>query len=260
MNAPDPVSGPQSHDAPDPGRRAEIAANLATVRTRIAAACASAGRSVDEVELVAVSKFRPAEDVLHLLALGQRVFGENRDQEAAAKAAWVAGAVADEPSETAPEWHFIGQLQTNKAKSVVSYADVVESVDRLPLVDALARAAARAGRTLRVLVQVNLDPEAERDGSGRGGAHPDELARIADAVTESGPLSLAGLMAVAPLGAPPEPAFERLAELAAQLRGAHPEAVSLSAGMSADLEAAIAAGATHVRIGSALLGARPPLR
>ena len=125
---------------------------------------------------------------------------------------------------------------------------------------ALDRAADRAGRRIRALVQVNLDPEAVLDGGGRGGAHPDEVLRIADAVAGSGALELRGLMAVAPFGIPPEPAFDRLAVLAAQLRGAHPEAVSLSAGMSGDLEAAVAVGATHVRIGSALLGGRPPLR
>jgi pyridoxal phosphate enzyme (YggS family) len=241
-------------------RRSEIAANLAAVRARIADACAASGRSAEEVTLVAVTKFRPASDVLHLIRLGQRVFGENRDQEAAAKAAQVAAELADMASDPAPEWHFIGQLQTNKAKSVVSYATVVESVDRLPLVAALDKAAVRAGRSLRCLVQVNLDPQAVRDGGGRGGAHPQEVLRIADAVTESAALGLAGLMAVAPLGEPPEPAFERLGALAAQLRGVHPDAMSLSAGMSGDLEAAVAVGATHVRIGSALLGGRPPLR
>lgn len=244
-------------------RAAEIAANLAAVRGRISAACAAADRSADDVELVAVTKFRPASDVLHLLSLGQRVFGENRDQEASAKAAQVAELApefTDTASDPRPEWHFIGQLQTNKVKSVVSYADVVESVDRLALVAALDRAAVRAQRPIRCFVQVNLDAEAARDGSGRGGAHPDEMLEIADAVAGSAALSLSGLMAVAPLGAPPTPAFERLATLAAELRGIHPDAVSLSAGMSGDLEAAVAVGATHVRIGSALLGGRPPLR
>lgn len=249
-------------------RRAQLAGNLAAVRDRIAAACADAGRPDGSVDLVAVTKFFPASDVLHLMALGLRVFGENRDQEASAKAARVAAELAARPlpeladgaSDPVPEWRFIGQLQTNKAKSVVSYADVVESVDRLALVDALAKAAGRAGRRIGVLVQVNLDPEAVREGGGRGGAHPDEVWRIADAVAESGILRLEGLMAVAPLGQPPEPAFARLAAISAQLRGAHPGAVSLSAGMSGDLEAAVAAGATHVRIGSALLGGRPPLR
>lgn len=241
-------------------RRAQLAANLAAVRTRISEACLAAGRPADAVGLVAVTKFFPASDVLHLLALGLRVFGENRDQEASAKAAQVAAELADATSVPLPEWRFIGQLQTNKAKSVVSYADVVESVDRLTLVAALAKAAGRAGRRIGCLVQVNLDPEASRDGSGRGGAHPAEMLGIADAVAQSGTLRLDGLMAVAPLGEPPEPAFARLAALAANLRGVHPEAVSLSAGMSGDLEAAVAAGATHVRIGSALLGGRPPLR
>jgi pyridoxal phosphate enzyme (YggS family) len=241
-------------------RRAEIARNLAAVRARIAAACAAAGRSAEEVNLVAVTKFRPVQDVLHLVALGQRVFGENRDQEAAAKAAELAAALADAASDARPEWHFIGQLQTNKVKSVVSYADAVESVDRPALVGALERAAAGTGRVLRCFVQVNLDPEAARGTGGRGGAHPEDVPALADAVARSGGLRLEGLMAVAPLGSPPEPAFERLAALAAKLRGVHPEAVSLSAGMSGDLEAAVAAGATHVRIGSALLGGRPPLR
>jgi len=244
-------------------RAAEIAAHLTAVRGRIRAACAAAARPAAAVELVAVTKFRPASDVLHLLGLGQRVFGENRDQEASAKAAEVAELApkfTDTASDPKPEWHFIGQLQTNKVKSVVSYADVVESVDRLALVAALDKAAVRAERRISCFVQVNLDAEAARDGSGRGGAHPDEVLGIADEVAGSAALALSGLMAVAPLGAPPTPAFERLAALAAELRGIHPDAVSLSAGMSGDLEAAVAAGATHVRIGSALLGGRPPLR
>jgi pyridoxal phosphate enzyme (YggS family) len=241
-------------------RAAEIAANLAAVRERIAAACAAAGRPSDEVTLVAVTKFRPASDVLRLLRLGQTVLGENRDQEASSKAAEVAAELADMASDPRPEWHFIGQLQTNKVKSVVSYADVVESVDRLSLVTALDKAAIRAERRIRAFVQVNLDIDAVHDGSGRGGAHPAEVLELADAVAGTASLELAGLMAVAPLGQPPEPAFERLAALAGELRGVHPDAVSLSAGMSGDLEAAIAVGATHVRIGTALLGGRPQLR
>jgi PLP dependent protein len=241
-------------------REAEIAANLDAVRQRISVACAAVGRSADEVNLVAVTKFRPASDALHLLRLGQRVFGENRDQEASAKAAEVAAELADTASDPRPEWHFIGQLQTNKVKSVVSYADVVESVDRLALVAALDKAAVRAERSIRCFVQVNLDAEAARDGSGRGGAHPEEVLEIADAVAGSAALTLSGLMAVAPFAVPPAPAFERLAALAVELRGVHPDAMSLSAGMSGDLEAAVAVGATHVRIGSALLGGRPLLR
>jgi len=244
-------------------RTEQLAGNLAAVRARIERACAAAGRGADEVTLVAVTKFFPAEDVLRLAGLGLREFGENRDQEASAKAALVAEQLRQggypafpHPESVRLSWHFVGQLQTNKARSVVSYADVIQSVDRLRLVGALDTAAERAGRTPECLVQVNLDLDAQ----GRGGAEPAEVERIADAVADAGSLRLGGLMAVAPLGADPRPAFERLAEIAAKVRGAHADAVSLSAGMSADLEAAVAAGATHVRIGSALLGARPPLR
>jgi PLP dependent protein len=247
-----------------PARRtAELEQNLAALRARIAAACAAAGRDPGEVTLVAVTKFFPAEDVLRLVGLGQREFGENRDQEASAKAAHVAEALRPDSPATLPRgepvkpiWHFIGQLQSNKVRSVVSYADVIHSVDRLKLVAALDEAAARASRTPTCLVQVNLDP----DAAGRGGAEPGDVERIADAVAQAAALRLGGLMAVAPLGADPGAAFERLAEIADKVRGAHAEAVSLSAGMSGDLEAAVAAGATHVRVGSALLGRRPPLR
>ncbi|HEY3873294.1 MAG TPA: YggS family pyridoxal phosphate-dependent enzyme [Actinocrinis sp.] len=242
------------HSAEDP-RGAQIARNLARVRERIAAACAAAGRGPDSVGLVAVTKFFPAEDALRLIRHGVRHLGENRDQEAAPKAAQVREALG-EPARPAVSWHFIGQLQTNKARSVVAYADVIESVDRLKLVAALAAAADGAGRSPLCLVQVNLDPAA----AGRGGAEPGEVERIADAVALSRALRLGGLMAVAPLGADPAPAFEQLAAIHAKLRGAHAEAVSLSAGMSGDLEQAVAVGATHVRIGSALLGRRPPLR
>jgi pyridoxal phosphate enzyme (YggS family) len=234
-------------------RTHELAANLKALRDRISAACAAADRPAAEVALIAVTKFFPAYDVLRLLRLGLTEFGENRDQEAAAKAAQVADI---QLRSARPRWHFIGQLQTNKVRSVVAYADVVQSVDRLKLAAALDQAAVRSGRTLSCLVQVNLDP----DAAGRGGAEPADVERIADAVAGSAALRLGGLMAVAPLDADPRPAFERLAQLAAKVRGAHPEAVSLSAGMSGDLEPAIAAGATHVRIGSALLGRRPPLR
>lgn len=247
----------------DVERAAELERNLAALRARIGAACAAANRDSGEVTLVAVTKFFPASDVLRLMDLGLREFGENRDQEASRKAARVAENLrlnstpaSPRPEPIRPVWHFIGQLQTNKVRSVVSYADVIQSVDRPKLVIALDEAARRAGRTLSCLVQVNLDP----DAVGRGGAEPGDVERIADAVAGSEALRLGGVMAVAPLGADPRAAFERLAEIADKVRGAHAEAVSLSAGMSGDLEAAVAAGATHVRVGSALLGERPPLR
>jgi hypothetical protein len=231
-------------------RAIELRANLDAVRARIERACAAANRSAGEITLVAVTKFFPAADAAHLYLAGVRDFGENRDQEAGPKIVQVRDELA------LARWHFIGQLQSNKVRSVVSYADVIQSVDRLKLVAALDEAALRLERSPLCLVQVNLDP----DAAGRGGAEPGEVERIADAVARSAALRLGGLMAVAPLGGEPAAAFERLAEIAAKVRGAHAEAVSLSAGMSGDLEPAVAAGATHVRIGSALLGPRPTLR
>jgi pyridoxal phosphate enzyme (YggS family) len=230
-------------------RRAELAGNVARVRTRIADACAAAGRDRGEITLVAVTKTYPATDVLHLAALGLRDIGENRDQEAAAKAAEVSAAGAE------VRWHFIGQLQRNKARSVARYAHLVHSVDRPELIDALARARADAEQPLGVLLQVSLD-----DQPGRGGVPPEDLTRLAEAVAVRPALALRGVMAVAPLDAPPAPAFARLAALAGRLREEYPSATVISAGMSGDLEAAVRHGATHLRIGSALLGNRAPLR
>jgi pyridoxal phosphate enzyme (YggS family) len=228
----------------DDSRRDEISANLAEVRARMAAASRDAGRDPSELTLVVVSKTWPASDVRRLVSLGVRDIGENRDQEAAPKARELRG----EPV----VWHFVGQLQTNKVRSVVTYADVVESVDRPRVVTALERECAAAGRTMRCLVQVALD-----DVAGRGGVVPAELAALADDVASREHLRLDGLMAVAPLGADPDAAFGRLAELSAQLQVRFPTATTVSAGMSGDLEQAIRHGATHVRIGTAVLGHRP---
>jgi pyridoxal phosphate enzyme (YggS family) len=240
---------------PDP-REVELAANLATVRERIAAACAAAGRPSDEVTLVAVTKTYPAADVVRLAALGVPDIGENRDQEAAPKAAEVAAAGAR------VRWHFVGRLQRNKARSVAGYADLVHSVDSVRLARALAEAARERPAPLGVLVQVSLDGDASR-----GGAVPDspqdvdvDVDRVADAVAEAGSLALRGVMAVAPMGWEPAAAFARLADVAQRLRRRYPEAAVISAGMSGDLEAAVEYGATHVRIGAALLGNRAPLR
>ncbi|MEV4694831.1 YggS family pyridoxal phosphate-dependent enzyme [Micromonospora echinospora] len=239
-----------------PERRAELAAGLARVRARVADACASAGRQRDEVTLVAVTKTYPASDVVALAGLGVTDVGENRDQEAAGKAAAVAEAGE------APRWHFIGQLQRNKARSVVRYADVVQSVDSVRLAAALdAAAGAVRDRPLDVLVQVSIDGDPARGGALPGDADPQRgLDPVAAAVAGADALRLAGLMAVAPLGWEPDRAFARLAEVAARLRAEHPGATVLSAGMSGDLESAIGHGATHVRVGSALLGMRPALR
>ncbi len=230
-------------------RRAEIAANLTALEERIAAACLESGRSRDEVGVIAVTKTFPASDVVHLQALGMRDVGENRADEVADKEERCRAAGVTELS-----WHFVGQLQTNKAGAVAQHCDVVHSVDRLRLVTALERASERAGRRLRALVQVDLSGD-----PGRGGAAPEEFSMLAEAVAAAEHLDLAGMMTVAPLGADPAEAFARLAALADELRTAYPQAVIVSAGMSANLEAAIAHGATHLRVGTALLGSRPPL-
>ncbi|MCW2937299.1 MAG: alanine racemase domain protein [Actinomycetia bacterium] len=224
-------------------RKDELAANLADVRGRIAVACVASGRDPGDVTLVAVTKNFPAADVRLLAGLGVTEVAENRDQEAGPKAA----ECADLPL----TWHFVGQLQTNKARSVASYAAVVESVDRSRLVRALSQAAVAAGRELSCLIQVGLG-----EGQGRGGASPAEVPALATAIAAAPALELGGIMAVAPLGADPGPAFTRLAAIAATVRAEHPGAVILSAGMSGDLEQAIACGATHVRVGTALLGGR----
>jgi pyridoxal phosphate enzyme (YggS family) len=235
------VTGPA-----DP-RAAELAAALARVEERIAAACAAAGRDRGEVTLVVVTKTYPAADVERLAALGVRDVAENRDQEAAAKHAECAG--------LGLRWHFVGQLQTNKARSVAAYADLVHSVDRPALAAALDRGAERAGRVLDCLLQVSLDGDPER-----GGVPVPELPALAEAVAAAGSLRLRGIMAVAPLGADPREAFAVLPGLLGQVRKAAPGADVVSAGMSGDLEAAVACGATHLRVGTAVLGRRPTLR
>jgi len=227
----------------DSSRRDELAARLTAVRERISAACAAAGRKPQDVSLVAVTKTFPASDVRLLSGLGVRDFGENRDAEAAPKAAQCA--------DLDLVWHFVGQLQTNKAASVARYATFVHSVDRLRLVRALGVAARRAERVIECLIEVSLDGD-----PARGGALASEVPGLAEALMAEAGLVLAGVMAIAPLGMPPADAFARLLDSAAAVRAVRPAATVISAGMSGDLEAAIAAGATHVRIGTALLGDR----
>lgn len=231
-------------------RREELAANLQAVTERIAAACRAAGRQPDEVELVVVTKFFPVSDVRLLAELGVTAVGENRHQEAAAKAA--------ECRDLDLSWHFIGGLQSNKAAAVATYADVVESVDRVKLAAALNKGAHQRSHPLDCLLQVSLDPPGR--AGDRSGALPEELPALADAIAERGMLTLRGLMAVAPLGEDPAPAFERLAAIAADFRELYPAADRLSAGMTDDLEYAVAAGATHVRLGRAVLGQRPSVK
>jgi PLP dependent protein len=224
-------------------RKEELAARLAEVRHRMAKACEAAGRDVSELTLIAVTKTRPASDVRLLSELGVRDIGENRDAEAAPKAA--------ECADLGLTWHFIGQLQTNKAASVVRYASVVHSVDRLRLIRALGRAARRAGRVVEGLIEVSLDGD-----PARGGAVAGEVPALAEALAAEEGLVLGGVMAIAPLSMAPAEAFGRLLVSAAAVRAVRQAATIISAGMSSDLEAAVEAGATHLRIGTALLGDR----
>jgi PLP dependent protein len=238
-------------------RRDEIWAGLRSVRERIARAAEAAGRDPAEVTLVVVTKTFPASDIMLLADLGVRDVAENRHQDAAEKAAALAG--------LGLVWHFVGQIQSNKAARIASYADVVHSVDAVRTAARLGAGAVQRARTVTALVQVSLDLDAGPDSGsgegsgGRGGARPDDMPALAEAVAHTEGLRLGGVMAVAPLGEPATQAFARLAEIAGQVRRDHPFATMLSAGMSEDFPAAVRAGATHVRVGSAVLGARPPL-
>jgi PLP dependent protein len=247
------TSGPGLASSPSVDRLEE---NLRAVRERIRAAATAAGRDPAEVRLLAVSKTWPAADVRGLAALGQREFAENRVQELTGKVAEIAATPPDGVDPSDLRWHLVGQLQRNKAPAAVRLGAVVHSVDRPALVRALSRAAEREERDVDVFVQVDLGGPPGRDGS-RGGVEPAEVPALADLVAGTAALRLLGLMAVAPRDEDPAPAFARLAELAARVRADHPAARELSAGMSSDLEAAVTAGATVVRVGTALFGTRP---
>jgi pyridoxal phosphate enzyme (YggS family) len=241
-------------------RRDQLQDNLNRTREAIAAACSAAGRDPHSVRLVTVTKHFPAADAAALVELGQTDLGENRDQEAAPKAA------ALRAQGLQPVWHFVGQLQRNKARSVAGYADWVHSVDRIPLANALDRAlndralndpalsgpaATAHGRKLNALIQVSLDGDVSR-----GGAPVAEVEALAERIAAAPSLVLKGVMAVAPLGWEPAKAFALLNECAATVRGVDPEAVEISAGMSGDFREAVAAGATMVRLGRNVLGER----
>jgi len=242
-------------------RRQELAAGLDTVQSRITAACQAAGRDPAGVTLIVITKYFPVSDVLLLHELGVRAFGENKDQEAATKYAQVREVLAVAPLGTGRQTaqdvlalHFVGRLQSNKARHVGSYADVVHSVDRAKLVRGLAAGAAERDRRLSVLLQVSLDGDVSR-----GGVVIADVPALASEVAASTDLDLKGVMAVAPLDADPDESFARLAEVSQALRVEHPGADWVSAGMSGDLEAAIRHGATHLRVGTAILGSRPSL-
>lgn len=226
-------------DAAFPG----LSDRLLRVRSGIEEACRGAGRSPEEVELIVVTKFHPPELISALAALGVRDVGENRHQEAQAKAE----ALADLDL----RWHFVGQLQTKKARQAARYAHAIHSVDRERLVDAIAD----GDRTIDVFLQVNLT-----DDPARGGVAPTELERLAEHTLGAAALRLRGVMAVAPLEEPAASAFERLAGYSERVRAIAPHADAISAGMTHDFPEAIAAGATHLRIGSAITGKRPEPR
>jgi hypothetical protein len=226
-------------------RRTELQLNLSDVLADIGQACAEFGRDRTEVSLIVVTKTWPASDVDLLAGMGVTDVGENRDQEAKPK--------RDEVHDKSLTWHAIGQLQTNKAKSVAGWADVVHSVDRSDLVKALGKAVAERTNPLGVLIQVNLDEIA--DGKRGGTASADALDLVAMIVETPG-LQLNGVMGVAPLGGDVETAFAKLQEVSHQVQVAVPEARWISAGMSGDYRQALKFGATHLRIGSSILGNR----
>ncbi len=217
-----------------------LAERLEAVHASVADAARDAGRDPSSVTTIVITKFHPASLVSELAALGVRDVGENRHQEAAAKAAEVADGRL--------RWHFVGQLQGNKAAAALEYATAVHSVDRASLVSALAKAA----RPVDVFLQLNLT-----DDPGRGGVRPDGLLELAERVLAVPGLALRGLMAVAPLDEEPRAAFARVRAASDELRTLAPGATDLSMGMSGDFREAIAEGATHLRIGTAITGNRP---
>lgn len=233
----------------DETRFLEIEQRLSRARERIRAACVAAGRT-EQVELIVVTKTHPRTDVDILYELGVRTVGENRDQEGREKS-------VDAPRDLV--WHMIGQVQSKKVNSIARWADVVQTLDRLDLIEPFSKAAQSHAddKKLGVMIQVSLDPHAP---TGRGGVQPDQVPILADRINLAAGLRLLGVMAVAPhpsTGIDPGAAFALLADVSADLRSRFPEAIEISAGMSDDLEEAIAHGATQVRLGSAILGDRP---
>ena len=219
-----------------------LAERLAAVDAGIADAARAAGRDVTELTRIVVTKFHPASLVRELVALGVHDVGENRHQEAQAKAA--------DTADLDVRWHFVGQLQSNKARAVRRYAHAIHSVDRASLVDALR---SDDGADIGVFLEIDLSGE-----PGRGGAAPADAERLAEKVLATDGIRLLGVMAVAPLGEEPRPAFARLRAVSDSIRSLAPDATAISAGMSGDYADAIAEGATHLRIGTAITGNRPP--
>jgi pyridoxal phosphate enzyme (YggS family) len=218
------------------------------VLARIASACLASGRNESDVELVAITKNHPAEVVAELVDLGHLHFGENRDQEASPKSFRLAEIRPD----SKPTWHFVGQLQSNKVKSVLRYARVIHSIDRASLVSELAKQLPKFEGSYSGFIELNLTSD-----PGRGGVLPENLPALAESVLNLENFELLGVMAVAGLGEDPKAEFEKVLSASCKLQDLAPSANQLSIGMSEDFEVAIAMGATHIRVGSAITGPRP---
>jgi pyridoxal phosphate enzyme (YggS family) len=227
-------------------RKAELSERLEQINYQITKACKKANREVDEITLVAVTKNFPASDVEILAQLGVKNVGENKDQEAKEKFKEVQAEL---------NWHFVGQLQTNKVKSVLQYASYIHSVDRPRLAAEINKVAQSLGQVAKVFLQVDLGG----DDPNRAGVAPAELAQFSEQISQLPNIEVVGLMAVAPLAVEPRAAFDHLSTIRAEFLKTNPTANLLSSGMSEDFEVAIEFGATHLRIGSLLLGVRPTL-
>ena len=238
-------------------RERELADALAAVRARLAHAAEAADRNPNEIELLPITKFFPASDVLILRRLGCLEFGESREQEASNKSAEVRAVLGAEPI----RWHMVGRIQRNKARSIADWAYAAHSVDNAKLIAALDRAASEAleqGRRpepLRVYLQLSLDGDESRGGVDIG--RPESVDELCAAVAAADGLEFVGLMAIPPLGADPDEAFLRLQEEKERVQEAYDRSLGLSAGMSSDLESAVKHGSTCVRVGTALMGQRP---
>ena len=252
--------------APARGDRvAELTHALAAVRSRLARAAEAAGRPVEQIQLLPITKYFPAGDVAILWRLGCRAFGESREQEASAKIAefnkLIAASADSGPNPGPARWHMVGQIQRNKARQIAGWADTVHSVSTAKVVAALDGATAQALadgrriRRLRVFVQISLDGDTSRGGVDIGDAGAVDL--ICAQIADSEALELVGLMAVPPVGADADTAFAALAAEHRRVLSSHPGATELSAGMSGDIEAAVRHGSTCVRVGTSLMGQRP---
>ena len=226
-------------------RKDQILSNLESVKEKISAAAQAAGRSPSEITLIAVTKTFPVSDLEILYELGVRNFGENRDQEAAPKVGVLPADIT---------WHFQGGIQSNKLKSISNWASVIHSVDKFKYAQMISQFS--VGKTKEIFIQVSLDTLPQ----SREGVDPADLMQLAEQIMSLPNLEVKGLMAVAPLDQPTQQAFVRLQQIQQKFIQLYPAASSLSSGMSGDYELAISLGATHVRIGSSILGNRSPIK